>query len=190
MASCGVGSIQQMHQRWQDCRAAVLRQTCLHCSRRLPTLQEQDVVVAGEGIPFDQMEEDSSSEGEDDDEALLGAEEHFDLGAPGGGAGLAGLAGGQGGHPLPQVQRSAAETLLRAVSRRNTRARNRLRVPLTRPIGANILLVKLISQVWWGCSSEGVAVIWRWGWQHGVCGYALLTSTHSASLHSAACRRI
>ena len=127
----------------------------------LPVLaQEQDVVVAGEGLPFDAMDEDESSEEDEDEDALLPAEEHFALplaaldgGGAGAAAGLAAAGGGAGGVPpaggphAPQVQGSAAETLLRAVSRRSTRARNRLRVPLSRPAGGNILLVKLINQV-------------------------------------------
>lgn len=106
------------------------------------------MVVAGQGLPFDQMDEGSSSDG--DDEGAL--EEHFELGLGGmdgngvaGGAPVGGAAAA--GQQQPVVQMSAAETLLRALTRRNTRARNRLRVPLSRPTGANIMLVKLISQV-------------------------------------------
>lgn len=98
------------------------------------------MVVAGEGLPFDQMDEGSSSGGDSDDEALLGAEGHLGLGAAGGGGAGPGGAG-------PQVQPSVAETLLRALTRRSTRARNRLRVPLAQPVGANMLLVKLVNQV-------------------------------------------
>ena len=114
------------------------------------------MVVAGEGLPFDAMDEDESSEEDEDEDALLGAEEHFALplaAMEGAGAAAGPAAAGAGagapaaGVHAPQVQGSAAETLLRAVSRRSTRARNRLRVPLTRPAGGNILLVKLINQV-------------------------------------------
>lgn len=94
------------------------------------------MVVGGEGLPFDQMEEGSS----DDDDAL-------EAGGIFGLAVAAGAAGPPGAHPPPLVQASPAETLLRALSRRHTRARNRLRVPLSRPVGANLVLVKLIDQV-------------------------------------------
>lgn len=107
------------------------------------------MVVAGEGLPFDQMDEGESSEEEGLD---LEAGEHFDLAAAAGGAqaaagaAAAGPPAGDGAAPLV-VQASPAETLLRALSRQNTRARNRLRCPLSRPVGANIVLVKLINQV-------------------------------------------
>lgn len=126
-------------------------------------------MVAGEGLPFDAMDEDESSEeDEEDEDALLPAEEHFALPAgaldgagAGAAAGPAAAAGGggaaAGGAHVPLVQGSAAETLLRAVSRRSTRARNRLRVPLTRPAGGNILLVKLINQVGMRPSNQGGA---------------------------------
>lgn len=149
----------------QGMSSTLICQSLLLNGRRIlpfpPVLaQEQDVVVAGEGLPFDAMDEDESSEEDEDEDALLPAEEHFALplgaldgGGAGAAAGLAAAGGGAGGVPpaggphAPQVQGSAAETLLRAVSRRSTRARNRLRVPLSRPAGGNILLVKLINQV-------------------------------------------
>ena len=106
--------------------------------------QEEDMVVAGEGLPFDhfgqfdQMDEGDSSE--DDEDADLEAEGHFDLDGPGAGG------GGAAGVGAPLVQPSAAETLLRALTRRSTRTRNRLVVRLGRPVGGNLALVKLISQ--------------------------------------------
>jgi hypothetical protein len=118
--------------------------------------QLQEMVVAGQGLPFDQMDEGSSSSEEEEEEGEEDEEQgHFALGLDGDGE--AGFGAGDGGGAAaaavaagpraPPVQVSAVETLLRAVTRRNTRARNRLRVPLSRPVGANIALVKLISQV-------------------------------------------
>ncbi len=128
-------------------------------------LQEQDMVVAGEGLPFDQMDEGESSEEEGLED--LEAGEHFDLAAAGGGAPAAagaapaGPPAGDGAAPAGAapllVQASPAETLLRALSRQNTRARNRLRCPLSRPVGANLVLVKLINQVGRQAGRQGCA---------------------------------
>lgn len=118
--------------------------------------QLQEMVVAGQGLPFDQMDEGSSSSEEEEEEGEEDEEQgHFALGLDGdgeagfgaGNGGGAAAAAAAAGPQAPPVQVSAVETLLRAVTRRNTRARNRLRVPLSRPVGANIALVKLISQV-------------------------------------------
>ncbi|KAI3433414.1 hypothetical protein D9Q98_003229 [Chlorella vulgaris] len=117
--------------------------------------QLQEMVVAGQGLPFDQMDEGSSSSEEEEEEGEEDEEQgHFALGLDGdgeagfgaGNGGGAAAAAAAAGPQAPPVQVSAVETLLRAVTRRNTRARNRLRVPLSRPVGANIALVKLISQ--------------------------------------------